>query len=305
MPRTQPASSLPLYALYGELGRDAALDGLHMESIADRSRLHNWEIRPHRHATLLQLLLIEAGLARVQIDGQLLELHAPAVVWVPMLVVHGFAFLPETQGHVVTLDQARLRSLLGASRGLWEGLAASRAAALEPGSPQGESLLAIGRTLCDDYASSSPWRAQVLDGAVLMAAALVARLPPLVTDATEGGGPEGRAMQHLARYREQVERHYRSHPTLDTLAAPLGITTTQLNRLCRQHLNCSALDVLHQRLLLEAKRELGYTTLQVRQIADGLGFADPAYFTRFFLRLTGLAPSAWRAQPRAVARLRS
>ncbi|WP_409034176.1 helix-turn-helix domain-containing protein [Roseateles saccharophilus] len=127
-----------------------------------------------------------------------------------------------------------------------------------------------------------------------MAAALVARLPPLAAEASAAAEPEGRALQHLARYREQVERHYRSHPTLDTLAAPLGITTTQLNRLCRQHLHCSALDVLHQRLLLEAKRELGYTTLQVRQIADGLGFADPAYFTRFFQRLTGQSPSRWR-----------
>ncbi|WP_409034175.1 AraC family ligand binding domain-containing protein [Roseateles saccharophilus] len=58
-----------------------------MESIADRSRLHNWEIQPHRHASLVQLLLIEAGQARVQIDGRVLELPAPALVWVPMLVV--------------------------------------------------------------------------------------------------------------------------------------------------------------------------------------------------------------------------
>jgi AraC family transcriptional activator of pobA len=296
MPKPQAASSPPLYELYGEMGRDAALDGLHMESIADRSRLHNWEIQPHRHAALVQLLLIESGLARVQIDGQLLELHAPAVVWVPMLVVHGFAFSPETQGHVITLDQARVRNLTASSRGLWDGLGTSRAAALAADSPQGQTLLAIARALRDDYAGTSPWRAQVLDGAVLMAAALVARLPPLAAETAEAVEPEGRAMQHLARYREQVERHYRNHPTLDTLAAPLGITTTQLNRLCRQHLHCSALDVLHQRLLLEAKRELGYTTLQVRQIADGLGFADPAYFTRFFLRLTGQSPSTWRQQ---------
>ncbi|MDR7271140.1 AraC family transcriptional activator of pobA [Pelomonas saccharophila] len=207
---------------------------------------------------------------------------------------HGFAFAPETEGHVVTLDQAGLRKLLGASRGLWEGLSRSRAAALQADSSQGQALFAITRALRDDYAGSSPWRAQVLDGAVLMAAALVARLPPLAAEASAAAEPEGRALQHLARYREQVERHYRSHPTLDTLAAPLGITTTQLNRLCRQHLHCSALDVLHQRLLLEAKRELGYTTLQVRQIADGLGFADPAYFTRFFQRLTGQSPSRWR-----------
>ncbi|KQV88857.1 helix-turn-helix domain-containing protein [Pelomonas sp. Root1237] len=266
-----------------------------MESIADRSRLHNWEIQPHRHAALVQLLLIESGTARVQIDGQLLELRAPAVVWVPMLVVHGFAFSPETEGHVITLDQARVRSLIGGSRGLWEGLGASRGVALEAGSPHAQTLLAIARVLRADYAGTSPWRAQVLDGAVLMAAALIARLPPLAAEAAETAEPEGRAMQHLARYREQVERHYRSHPTLDMLAAPLGITTTQLTRLCRQHLNCSPLDMLHQRLLLEAKRELSYTTLQVRQIADGLGFADPAYFTRFFRRLTGQSPSSWRA----------
>ena len=62
------------------------------------------------------------------------------------------------------------------------------------------------------------------------------------------------------------------------------------------------LDKFIPHVLLEAKRELGYTTLQVRQIADGLGFTDPAYFTRFFQRLTGQSPSAWRDTPRAAAR---
>ncbi|KQY82334.1 MULTISPECIES: helix-turn-helix domain-containing protein [Roseateles] len=288
---------LPLYELYGELAPIEALDGLHMESIADRSCLHNWEIDAHRHASLVQLLLIEAGGASVQIDGRALALRAPALVWVPTLAVHGFAFSPQTQGHVVTLDQARLRRLLEASPGLWNALAASRATSLRAGSSQSQALLAIGRALRDDYAGGAPWRSQVLDGAVLMAAALVARLPPLAAPPAGTAEPASRALQHLARYREQVERHFRSQPSLDTLAAPLGITTTQLNRLCRRHLHCSALDLLHRRLLLEAKRELGYTTLQVRQIADGLGFADPAYFTRFFVRLTGQSPSAWRAQP--------
>lgn len=299
MPKSQARPSPPVYELYGELGRDEALDGLHLESIADRSRLHNWEIRPHRHAGLVQLLLIAHGTARVQLDGRWTALSAPALVWVPMLAVHGFEFTPEAEGHVITLDQARLRGLLRAAPALWQALAAPRAVALAPGSPACRSLLAITQALVDDYAGTSPWRSQVLDGAVLAAAALVARLPGLEQQPAAAAEPQGRALQHLARYREQVERQFRSQPGVDALAAPLGITTTQLNRLCRQHLRCSALDVLHQRLLLEAKRELGYTTLQVRQIADGLGFADPAYFTRFFQRLTGQSPSAWRARSQA------
>ena len=79
------------------------------------------------------------------------------------------------------------------------------------------------------------------------------------------------------------------------LAQPLGITTTQLNRACHQVLGHSALGVLHGRLVLEAQRDLAYTTLSVKQIALGLGFNDAGYFTRFFQRETGHTPSAWRA----------
>jgi AraC family transcriptional activator of pobA len=298
MPRLPAPSKPPLYELYGESGIGSALDGLHLESIADRSRLHNWEIQPHRHAALLQLLLIERGRVHVGIDGRELALQGPAVVWVPPFAVHGFDFAPETRGHVVTLDQAWLRKLLGGTGGLWEELGHARALTLKRGSPPWRALQAMAEGLQIEYAALHRWRGQVLEGAVLTMAAVVARLAHLSQAQEPAAAGEGRAMLHLARFREQVEGSFREHPTLATLADPLGITPTQLNRLCRRHLRCSALDVLHQRLLLEAKRELGYTTLQVRQIADGLGFSDPAYFTRFFQRLTGFSPSAWRGRGR-------
>ena len=57
----------------------------------------------------------------------------------------------------------------------------------------------------------------------------------------------------------------------------------------------------HDRLQLEAERDLVYTALDVKAIADTLGFSDAAYFSRFFAKRTGLNPSAFRAQ--ASARL--
>jgi AraC family transcriptional activator of pobA len=100
---------------------------------------------------------------------------------------------------------------------------------------------------------------------------------------------------HVQRFRALVDRHYRQQPALSVLAAELGITPTQLNRVCHQVLGHSALGVLHGRLVLEAQRDLAYTTLSVKQIGLGLGFADAGYFSRFFLRQTGHTPSAWRA----------
>ena len=47
---------------------------------------------------------------------------------------------------------------------------------------------------------------------------------------------------------------------------------------------------------MEAKRQLHYTSSPVSEIAYALGFEDPAYFTRFFSRLTGESPRAFRGR---------
>jgi AraC family transcriptional activator of pobA len=99
----------------------------------------------------------------------------------------------------------------------------------------------------------------------------------------------------VRRFRALVEAQYREQPSLAMLAARLGITTTQLNRVCREVLGRPALAVVHTRLVLEAQRELAYTSMSVKQVALGLGFEDAAYFSRFFQRRTGQTPTAWRA----------
>ncbi len=50
------------------------------------------------------------------------------------------------------------------------------------------------------------------------------------------------------------------------------------------------------RTALEAKRRLAWTAMGVAEIGWSLGFSDPAYFSRFFARETGLSPSAFRDQ---------
>ena len=50
--------AVPTYKLYGEQDAWPAADMVHWESIAARSRLHNWHINPHRHVGLFQLLCL-------------------------------------------------------------------------------------------------------------------------------------------------------------------------------------------------------------------------------------------------------
>ena len=51
---------------------------------------------------------------------------------------------------------------------------------------------------------------------------------------------------------------------------------------------------IHQQVVLEAKRLLYYTNMDVKEIAFSLGYEDPTYFSRLFSKVTGISPGAFR-----------
>lgn len=284
-------SPLPSYSIYGEHGRKMDVDWLHCESIAERSRQHDWEIRPHRHELLFQLFWIEQGCCNVSLDGRSRTVTGPCVMLVPPLVMHGFHYEPAVQGQVVTVLAVHLRKLLAGEPMLEKRLWLPRTHELD--AAQAPAIAAAMLALRDEFSSPADWRALGVDSAL---ARLLVSLGRCMLPLAAAPSPQGaRASQHVQRYRALVEARFREQPALSALAAEIGITTTQLNRVCQGMLGCASVAVLHARLLLEAQRELAYTTLSIKQIAYGLGFADAAYFTRFYQRKTGLSPSQWRS----------
>ncbi len=287
---------LPSYSLYGEQGRAADIEWLHCESIAERSRLHDWEIRPHRHELLYQILFIRTGGAELALEATSAAVRGPCVVTVPALAVHGFHFSSDVDGVVVTVLEQHLRRLLESEGGLKDRLLPLRHHRLDRRAAVdiGAAVLALR----GEYQGTAPWRALAIDAALLRLLLALGRCLP---DANEAPGPHrARALDHVQRFRDLVEGRYREQPALSVCAAELGITPTQLNRVCQQVLGHAALGVLHARLVLEAQRELAYTNLSVKQIAFDLGFSDAGYFTRFFQRRTGSAPTVWRAAAAAA-----
>jgi AraC family transcriptional activator of pobA len=285
---------MPAYALYGEQQPAGALDLLHVESIAARSRQHDWEIRPHRHELLCQLLLVRRGKVQAQLDGASLALRGPAIVTVPALAAHGFRFSSDVDGEVFTLQEAHVHTLAGRMPALAAQVLQLRATALPAGHADTRALLAAANALRDELQGSGLWRVAAVDAALLRMLVAVLRAWPAAAPAA-AAQPAPPALAHVQGLRRLVDAQFRQQPGMGALAAQLGITPTHLNRACRQVLGHAALEVLHARLVLEAQRELAYSTLSVQDIALDLGFCEAGYFTRFFRKRCGQTPSAWRA----------
>ena len=84
--------------------------------------------------------------------------------------------------------------------------------------------------------------------------------------------------------------------TLLFYADLLSCSPEQLRESCRAWRGKSPQQLLHERQLLEAKRLLLHTSAAVKEIAFDLGFDDPAYFGRFFRRLSGRSPEVFRLE---------
>lgn len=119
----------------------------------------------------------------------------------------------------------------------------------------------------------------------------------------EGGDPRGEtsAARLVAAYSDLVERNFRDGLHISDYARLLGVTPTHLTRCCRATCGQSALGLLNDRKLYEARLQLRTGKTPVQDIARQLGFSSPAYFARSFHARTGQTPTAFRKKGQTPA----
>jgi AraC-like DNA-binding protein len=100
------------------------------------------------------------------------------------------------------------------------------------------------------------------------------------------------------KLRALVEKHYTTVHAPGEYAEMLCVSQNHLNSTVRKMLDKTIGDLVHERIILEAQRLLFNTELSVKEIAFGLNYDDPSYFTRFFRKHTGLSPQEFRESAR-------
>lgn len=283
---------VPTFSLYGEAHTAVSREFIHIEEISARSAARNWQIDTHTHAGLLQLLFIFSGTARVLLDSQESDYASPLAVVIPPGVIHAFKFMPQTEGYVLTMDSAGLASQSEDATQMFAVLR-GEAEVIALGADDAQAARRI-RGLLEQIEAEfrAPGPASVRLQVWLVRALLLLLVRERLRVDT---GSDANTNGQMEKFRQLVETHYAEHWPVEQYADTLNLTESRLNRLSRKHAGQTAFGLIQARLLLEARRKLIYTGTPVSQLAYELGFSDPAYFCRFFKKLTGQAPSSFRA----------
>ena len=98
----------------------------------------------------------------------------------------------------------------------------------------------------------------------------------------------------IRKFNLLVELYFRTQHQVRFYAQMLNKSPKTLTHIFARYNHKTPQEVIHERIILEAKRLLIYSDKSVKEISFALGFDDPNHFSHFFTQRTGKSPSASR-----------
>lgn len=98
----------------------------------------------------------------------------------------------------------------------------------------------------------------------------------------------------LQNLKDAIELNFKTKHSAGNYAELLNISPKALAKLSKTYFNKTLTDLIAERIIIEAKRELYMTNKTVKEIAYELGYEDEHYFSRFFKTNADVSPQIYR-----------
>jgi AraC family transcriptional activator of pobA len=96
------------------------------------------------------------------------------------------------------------------------------------------------------------------------------------------------------RFRKLVDLNFKKIQTVKEYADLLNISAKTLSNHARESVDKTPLEIINERIILEAKRLISHSNLNINEIGFQLGFEDPSYFVKYFKKQTRKSPGQFR-----------
>lgn len=102
--------------------------------------------------------------------------------------------------------------------------------------------------------------------------------------------------QKLTILKSLIEENYKEKKIAEFYAKEMQLSSKRLNEIVKKVSGFTITQMIHNRLLLEAKREMVSQDKTIQEIADALGFENPSYFSKFFKKYEKLTPKEYSSK---------
>jgi AraC family transcriptional regulator, transcriptional activator of pobA len=269
-----------------------AQEGLHIAALEERSKARGDRHRPHRH-DFYQIFWITRGERLFSIDFDRFPVQAPSFVFVPPGAVHTFGTLESTSGYMLSFQQGFLEAQ-GHTIDLFQDCPAFDPAhfraVLQVTPPVEERVTHGVEQIFAEFSTKQ-------HGYQTATAALLRLLFVEISRALSNHVVSSSFQKYsplTARFLRRL--HFRPYQiaSASEVSRFLGVSRSWLNQLVRKETGKNLTEHLQGRLILESKRLLAHSDLNISQIAYQLGFEDASYFTRLFRQIAQTSPSEFR-----------
>jgi AraC-like DNA-binding protein len=103
-------------------------------------------------------------------------------------------------------------------------------------------------------------------------------------------------LDYVMWFKEALNEGFKEHKTVSYYANELNITEKRLNQATSTVLGQSPKQIINHRVMLEAKRLIGHTHNNIKEVAYFLGFNEPTNFIKYFRQHAGITPVEFREQ---------
>ncbi|PHN01913.1 helix-turn-helix domain-containing protein [Flavilitoribacter nigricans] len=281
------------YVVYGEAGEMLSPAFVHCHQMEVTGKSHNWHIKPHIHSNLFQIFLMENGKTFFIGEHVRVELNKPSILTMPENTVHEFRQEREARGTVISISYALMEELLEHyPKGLTD-LEKMQLFQQTDNRADFEQIFSLGRAVDEELRKDELGQQVTIRGLLGM---LLIRILRLKQQEHPAQLPATHDLNyiHFKAFQNCIKQTNSSRKQIREYALELQMTPIHLNRICQSVAGKSALQVVRDHLILEAKRHLSYSSYSIAEIAHLLDFKEPNYFSRFFKKATGMSPKDFR-----------
>lgn len=231
---------------------------------------------PHKHAGYHELIILSGGAGVHTIDEKDYEVNPPTLFYLKKGQVHCWDFTQIPKGYVMIFKETFLNDYYDVVR-ILSTLPA---------------LIRIGddrKHIYNDFESIMYECESALPNQMIIKTYLNVIIYK-INDLLKGQNVNNAENKTIGDYKILVDRYYKTQKEIGFYADKLNVTNRKLSLMCSRELGRPASAIIIERIVMESKRLLRYTSSTISEIAFDMNFTDPSHFVKFFKAKTNLTP---------------